>query len=151
MSKVLTVSERDSDFGVLIRQATEQKNPGENPFTGISLNFLFPFQSWQYSSLESPPTERYLQHYNPASAMKLNGEARQQPLRGDEGEAAQEDADWPRTPRARWRGPPSRHRWHLHTFTPPTTSQAHSRASRSPSKVALQSHLGDTGISLKTT
>lgn len=74
---ILFFKESDqTDSEVIIRPVTEQKNPGENP-NRISLNFIFPFQSWKYLRLESPPAEPYLQHYNPASGVNLNRETGQ--------------------------------------------------------------------------
>lgn len=148
VSKTLTVSLR----GDLILESSPdchwtEKSWGK-PLTGISLNFLFPFQSWKYSRLESPPVEQYLQHDNLASAMNWNWETSSRPimLKREKGQMRVQTGPGPLEPAGEG---------HLHqtplapTHIQTTTSQAHSRASRSPLKVALQSHLEGTHISLR--
>lgn len=149
VSQTLTVLWKESDqndFGVIIRPDTEQKKSRGKPLTGISLNFLFHFQSWKYARLESPPAELYLQHFISASGGNSTQETGQQPWsterKGGRGCKLVQDR-WSLLARGPARRLPA-------TRIQTTTSQAQSRASRSPLKVALQSHLGDTGISLKT-
>lgn len=129
----------DQDFGVLTRLSNWTEKSRGKSLTGIRMNFLVSFQSWKYLSLESPGAEPHLQHGRPALGMNWNWED-SSTRESEKGKMRMQPGPEPLelTGETGWH--------HIHA----TKSQAHGRALRSPLKVALQSHPGNTGFSLKT-